>query len=134
MTKKKDKAIKIPVKKVSVKKNSESVLENLSEAGFEVSHIEGGNMAKDMEVISKGHIKLRFSKFLKLIVSRDFDDLIDIYKDKEVIVDADFLVELASESKEKVDSVEPQTSTSSVLTGVLIGVLVSFILFLIYIN
>lgn len=129
----KDKAIKIPVKKVKVKKGTDKFADSLSDAGFEVSHLDKVN-SKDMEVLSKGHIKLKFARFLKLVVSRDFDELISMYKDEEVIVDADFLVELASESGKPVEQAEEQSSTSSVLTGVLIGVLISFILFLIYVS
>lgn len=129
----KKKAIKIPVKKVKVEKSTDKVIGDLSDAGFEVSHLEKED-SKDMEVLSKGHIKLKFARFLKLVVSRDFDELMSLYKDEEVIVDADFLVELASESKQDDPEPESQSMTSSVLTGVLIGVLISFILFLIYVS
>jgi hypothetical protein len=128
------KSIKIPVKKVKKSKSSVDVVGSLAEAGFEVSNLSDSTKKSDMEVVSKGLIKLSFSKFLKLVVNRDFDELLDVYKDEEVVLDADFLVELAAErSKDEVE-VEVESGNSGVLTGVLIGILVSFILFLIFVK
>lgn len=129
-----DKSIKIPVKKVKQSKGEKVALDSLVEAGFEVSHLKEKPGKSDMEVLNKGLIRVKFSKFLKLITNRDFEDLLDLYKDEDVVLDADFLVELASENSksEEVESVE--NTNSSVLTGVLIGILISFILFLIYVN
>ncbi len=130
---KKDKAIKIPVKKVKKIGKQDKTLGSLEDAGFEVSHIDSGK-GDDMQVLSKGLIRLKFSKFLKLIISRDFDDLMGLYKDEDIVLDADFLVELAGESKKDEELADDEGSTSNVLTGILIGILISFILFLIYIN
>jgi acid phosphatase family membrane protein YuiD len=133
---KKDKSIKIPVKKIKKKKTNEvEVLKDLSEAGFEVSHLEEKKKSVEMEAVSKGYIKVKFSKFLKLVSMRDFDELMNLYKDEVLVVDSDLLVDLASENVSEVSLEEDAgDSFSSVLTGVLIGILVSFILFLIFIR
>lgn len=133
-----DKSIKIPINKVKTTNvDSGDLVNRLSDAGFEVSSVKGSLECKEIESLQKGLMKVSFAKFVKLVSNWEYDQLLKNYQDKDIIIDSDLLIDLASFKSEFVEEevdLDDNTGMSGVVTGVLIGVMISLILFLIFIR
>ena len=136
-----DKSIKIPVNKVKTTsvQAGEELVDKLHKAGFEVTNVKADTDCKEIESLQKGLMKVNFSKFVKLVSSWKYEDLLKNYSHKDIIIDSDLLIDLASYKIEDVDDdLEDEEQEgdgySGIFTGVLIGVMISLILFLIFIR
>lgn len=135
-----DKSIKIPVNKIKkelISDDSKDLMNKLSEAGFEVTPVKSSSNITEIESLQKGLMKVSFPKFVKLVSNWDYEELLKVYADKDLIIDSDLLIDLASfkPSRSEEDFVEVESEgMSGIITGLLIGILVSLVLFLIFIR
>lgn len=77
------------------------------------------------EVTPKETVKVKFSKFVQLVASHDFSDVIDANPDEDIILHSNLLTELASAK----DYREEKKIPLVFLVGIAIGVVLTYILF-----
>lgn len=136
----KEKSIKIPIKKIKTKKPKDEVSKDVSltaeDLGFEVSHMDSTTLDLGMKSVTKGLIKVSFPKLVQLLAQRDFDEVLKQYEHEEVIIGSDLLVDLAasSHSSEPTELGEEDGRFTGVLAGAFLGLMIAFVLFLLFIN
>jgi len=137
--KKKDKEIVIPVSMVKTRKKNEEAeneesneLEDLKaevnkdSESWNVSKLSGSGIKSTED----GKILVSFSKFIQLIATHDFVDLMDKYSEENLTISSDLLVDLAGNTYD-----EPADNRFSWLfLGLILGLIVAAIVFLIFVN
>lgn len=130
-----DKEIIIPVSKIKSKTDHESLVHKLKkEAAMELDELDSRShtVDKGMHVVTEGKIALKFSKFIQLVATHDFEEMLDKHKMEEVIISSDLLVDLAG-STPVVDEV-PESRFSWLFLGLMIGLVCASIVFLVFLS
>ncbi|MGL5831572.1 MAG: hypothetical protein ACRCZE_05510 [Candidatus Altimarinota bacterium] len=97
----------------------ESFAEKLEKAVVKVSPSETADAANPKELI-----KVKFGKFVQLVASRDFLEILDKNKDEELIMSSNLLTDLAGAVEEKSEKKTPVIF----LIGLAIGVIITYFL------
>lgn len=127
-----EREIIIPVSKIKSKIDTHSLASKLrEEAEAELEGVETPAV-KDMEVIANGKISIKFPKFIQLVATHDFDEIIDRHKYEDVVITSDLLVDLAG-STPVVEEVQ-ESKFSWIFLGLMLGMVCASIVFLVFIN
>lgn len=128
---KESKGIEIPISKIRTKSGEpvEQALKNENprkemQAGAD-ERVLDSLQSDDQDMRIQGDkVFVKFAKFINLIVVHDLDDIIDKYKDEEIQISTDLLVDLAG----AYEDVDPQLPWGYMLMGIFVGGLVTLIL------
>ncbi len=77
------------------------------------------------EVIPKDTVRVRFAKFVNLVSSRDFKDVVEQNANEEIVMSSNLLTELAGAQ----DRIEERKMPLVFLVGIAIGVVLTYIFF-----
>lgn len=78
------------------------------------------------EAVPKDTVKVRFDKFVQLVLSRDIEEIIDINADQEIIMSSNLLTDLAgSESDVK----EEKRTPLVFIVGIAMGIIITYLFF-----
>ena len=81
----------------------------------------------DMKSTEPGEkIKVNFSKFVQLVASHDFEDVLKKHAHEDIILSTNLLTDLANSHEEVV--IEKPKSPLFLILGIVIGVVVTYIL------
>lgn len=98
--------------------------EDVDNVAFEKAPIEG-NANHPSGVNASGYIKITFDRFVALVASRSFLEVVERNKDEEVILSTNLLTDLANARR-----FAPNTKTPLMLLGgVAVGILFGYFLF-----
>jgi hypothetical protein len=125
-----EKEIVIPISKIRSKPDPVFEERLKKELDFQVNEIEEDfDSAKhNMHVLKEGQISVKFPKFIQLIATHDFEEVIEKHKNEEVIISSDLLVDLAGSSTFNDDA--PDNRFSFIFLGVILGLTFGAIIFL----
>lgn len=125
-----DKEIVIPISKIKTKPDMEFENRFAKEVEFEINEIEDElNSAKNnLKVLKEGQIAVKFPKFIQLIATHEFEEIMDKHKNEDVIITSDLLVDLAGSSSLH-EEVEDNRFTW-IFLGIVLGLSVGAIIFL----
>jgi hypothetical protein len=129
-----EKEIVIPISKIKTTPDLSLVEKSENSVKFEINEIdESSDDPKDnIKVLKEGHIAIKFPKFIQLIATHDFEEIIETHKAEDVIISSDLLVDLAGTSHAYE---EPDASKLSwVFLGIVLGLVVGSIVFLLLLN
>lgn len=115
-----EKPIKVPINKVDFEENTDFHVEKMH-----VDH------EKDLDVSANGMIDVKLSKLIKLFLKFDLEELEQLHGSKNVKIDSDLLIDLASFDGELVQDDQKLTW---IISGVTLGVFVGLVLFLIFLK
>lgn len=116
-----EKPIKVPINKVDFADNNDFHIEKTSDFGSE----------KDLDVMANGMIDVRLSKLIKLFLKFDLEELDKLHGGKNVKIDSELLIDLASFDD---DSLHDDQKLTWIISGVTLGVFVGLVLFLIFLK
>lgn len=102
----------------------ESFAEKLEQAVVKVSPADGQHDRHHETEYVKDLIKVKFEKFVQLVASRDFWQVLERHKDDDIIMSPNLLTELAAATDEKGEKKTPVIF----LVGLAIGVVITYIL------
>lgn len=94
-------------------------------SGFKVDHIEHSEPIRasylDADDIKRASdkVKVKFDKFVSLIATHAYEDVVDKYMDEDVIISTDLLTDLASAQEEKEDKKTPLIFIVGIVLGVI---------------
>lgn len=127
---------KSPSKKSELKQEQVIVEDEEDKPEFKISHVED-EQQENREYVSpitddemsalkaSDNVKVKFDKFVNLVVSKADADMIEKYMDEDVIVGTNLLTDLASVEKEDKES---KKVPLMFILGILIGVGIAYIL------
>lgn len=98
---------------------------DVEESGFKLAHIDTSEPLKasylDEDDIKKASdkVKVKFDKFVSLVATHSFEDVVDKYMEEDVIISTDLLTDLASSQEEKEDRKTPLIFIVGIVLGVL---------------
>ena len=72
-------------------------------------------------------VKVRFSKFVQLVATHDFEDVLKKYGDENIVVSGNLLTDLAS-AHEDVEARDNRKLPIMLLTGIVIGIIMTYLL------
>lgn len=131
-----EREIIIPVSKIRSKIDGHSLASKLraeAEAELDGVALESPvSTAKEMEVMSNGKISIKFPKFIQLVATHDFDEIMERHKYEDVLITSDLLVDLAG-STPVVEEVQ-ESKFSWIFLGLMLGMVCASIVFLVFIN
>lgn len=95
---------------------------------FEVSSIGAHLTHQDVKESSepKDKIKVKFDKFVNLVATHDFEDVMKRYADEDIILSTNLLTDLASAHEEIED--KPNKIPVYIAVGVLIGIVITYLI------
>lgn len=126
-----EKEIVIPISKVKSKPDLEFEKKYKRELEFEINELEDdldADPAHTLKVSKEGQILVKFPKFVQLIATHEFEDIIERHKNEDVVITSDLLVDLAGSAPIVDDSGDGRLS--SLFIGLVMGVAVAAIVFL----
>ncbi len=80
--------------------------------------------AEDIEYEPTNKVKVKFDKFVNLIATHAYEDIIDKHVDQDIVISTDLLTDLANAHEEKEDKKTPLLF----LLGIVLGIAVTWIL------
>jgi hypothetical protein len=84
------------------------------------------DIKKVTESVPKDTVKVRFDKFVQLVLSRDIEEILDINADQEIIMSSNLLTDLAgSESDVK----EEKRTPLVFIVGIAMGIIITYLFF-----
>ncbi len=126
-----EKEIVIPISKVKTKHDLNFEKKYKKELDFEINEIVDEfeeNSVHNLKVSKEGQILVKFPKFVQLIATHEFEEIIEKHKNEDVIITSDLLVDLAGSTPMHE---EPQDYRFSwMFLGLVLGVSVAAIVFL----
>jgi hypothetical protein len=126
-----EKEIVIPISKVKTKPDLAFEKKYKNELDFEINEIVDdfeSEAAHTLKVSKEGQILVKFPKFVQLIATHEFEEIIEKHKNEDVIITSDLLVDLAGSTPMHE---EPQDYRFSwMFLGLVLGVSVAAIVFL----
>ncbi len=99
---------------------------DLDQTEFKIDHIENNDRVRasylDENDIKKAtdQVKVKFDKFVNLVATHAYEDVVDKYMDEDVIISTDLLTDLASSQEEKEDKKTPVIFIIGIVLGVLV--------------
>jgi len=133
---KKSKLIDGPRRVMKIMKNAIT----LQDDDFVINQIDGDKVEDDEVNVDKGYshgaigvsqvpeaaekVKVSFGNFAKLVANRNFEDVIEMNKDEDVIVSSNLLADLANSHENEGERRIPAVF----VVGVLIGIVITYIL------
>jgi hypothetical protein len=129
-----DKEIVIPISKIKTTPDLSLVERDESAVKFEINEMnpEHDDPKENIKVLKEGQIAIKFPKFIQLIATHDFEQIMDDHKSEDVIISSDLLVDLAATAQ---TYEEPDGSRLSwVFLGLVLGLVVGSIVFLLLLN
>ena len=131
-----EREIVIPVSKIKSRVDtSNSLVDKLrmeAEAELEGVATSRSQNVRDMEVISGGKISVKFPKFIQLVATHDFDEIIERHKYEDLVISSDLLVDLAGSAP--VSEEVHESKFSWVFLGLMMGLIGTSIVFLVFVN
>lgn len=131
---KQEKEIVIPISKIKTTPDLSIIEKGEDAVKFEINEIdsEHDNPKDNIKVLKEGQIAIKFPKFIQLIATHDFEEIMESYKTEDVIITSDLLVDLAGTQQHYE---EPDASRLSwVFLGIVLGLVVGSIVFLLLLN
>lgn len=125
-----EKEIVIPISKIKTRSDLEFEKKFKNEVAFEINEIEHDfeEAKHNMKVLKEGQIAVKFPKFIQLIATHEFEEIIDKHKYEDVIISSDLLVDLAGSGA--VNDEMPDNRFSFVFLGLILGLVIGAIFFL----
>ncbi len=130
-----DREIVIPISKIKTKDNDKLLEELKEEAGFEVTKLKKDvknseeEVGHGMKMTADGNVAVKFPRFVQLIATHDFDYIMSEYKNEEVEITSELLLDLANAPEEAAES-----RFSWLFMGLVLGVITAAIVFLFFVN
>jgi hypothetical protein len=124
-----EKEIVIPISKIKTKQDLD-LNEVKQEVDFIVNEIEQDfeSARHNMHVLKEGQIAVKFPKFIQLIATHEFEDIMEKHKSEEVIISSDLLVDLAGSNAFYEDNTDNRFSF--IFIGLVMGLVIGAIIFL----
>lgn len=69
-------------------------------------------------------VKIKFDKFVNLVATHAYEDIVELHEDDDIIISTDLLADLANAHEEKSDKKVPMMF----LTGIVLGILIAWFL------
>ena len=110
--------------KIKVKLNKLNQFEE-EDTGIENVQTSPISDKEEAELKPRDKVKVKFDKFVNLIATHAYEEIIDKHMDQDIIMGTDLLADLASATEEKSDRKIP----AIFLFGILLGVIFTWILF-----
>lgn len=101
----------------------ESFAERLEKAVIKVSPLDGEKIEKDKPEPTE-LIKVKFEKFVQLVATKDFMEVLERNRDENLVMSSNLLTELASATEEKSEKKTPVIF----IVGLAIGVIITYLL------
>jgi hypothetical protein len=130
-----EREIVIPISKIKSKHDSELEEKFKSEVDFQISQIEDDVLddpKSNMKVSSDGQILVKFPKFIQLIATHEFEEIMEKHKHEDVIISSDLLVDLAGTTP--VHDEPEDNRFSYMFLGLVLGLVVGAIVFLFFLK
>jgi len=116
-----EKPIKVPINKVDFAGDTDFHIEK----SYDISS------DKDLDVAQNGMIDVKLSKLIKLFLKFDLEELEKLHGGKNVKIDSELLIDLASFEGE---ALHDDQKLTWIISGVTLGVFVGLVLFLIFLK
>jgi len=134
------KEIVIPVSKIQTKKKvldlnqeieaaAEQLTEEIEHNPWAIHEIDHTNDSQ-VKAMTDGRILVKFSKFVQLIATHDFSELVEQYDKEDIIISSDLLVDLAGSPHDDIQ----ESKFSWVFLGVVLGSISVAIIFMLFIK
>lgn len=104
-------------------------IQSADDSGFEVHSIEEVATPDDLEGSNRPvgeKVKVRFDKFVQLVATHNFDEILEQNKDEELVMSSNLLMDLANAHED--NDTDKKTPTIFVI-GLALGVVFTYILF-----
>lgn len=101
----------------------ESFAERLEKAVIKVSPLDGERVEKEKPEPTE-LIKVKFEKFVQLVATKDFIEVLERNRDEDLVMSSNLLTELASATEEKSERKTPVIF----IVGLAIGVIITYLL------
>ena len=88
-------------------------------------HGEGSGEASAGEVVSSDYVRVKFAKFVQLVASHDFEEVIKIRGDEDILVGPNLLTDLANAHEEHEG--ETRKLPVMLLIGIILGIVVTYL-------
>lgn len=98
---------------------------SVSQIQDDIAQYEAAAVKKVEDQVPKEIVKVKFSKFVQLVASHDFGDVIEANADEDIIMSSNLLTELAGSQDKRGERKIPLVF----LVGIAIGVVLTYILF-----
>lgn len=106
--------------------NLKSIPEEEDKDNFEVHSIDDTERPSDVISAEPGtQIKINFGKFVELVAKHSFIDIIEKNQEKEIIIDANLLADLANSHE---DAEEEYPKWVLVVVGLFLGAIVMYVI------
>jgi len=96
--------------------------DDLSEVIIEEENISSTDNSK--EALPSSKVKIKFDKFVNLVITHAYDDIVDKYMDEDVVISTDLLADLANSHEDDSDRKLP----IMFLMGIVLGIVVTWFL------
>ncbi len=100
--------------------------EEVDQKDFVVRHIPKSQVAA-VEPEAVSHVKVRFDKFVQLVASHDFEQILARFGDQEIVIGSNLLTELASAHQSE-DSPDQSKLPVVFVVGLVLGIVVTYLL------
>jgi len=118
-----EKPIKVPIEKVDFQENSDFHIERSSKLSSVTQ--------PELQVDNHGHMEITLAKLVQFLLRYDQEELLNLYGKQIVKIAPQFLVELAAFES---DSESDEHKVSWILSGLVLGMFVGLIIFLIFLK
>lgn len=113
------------VTRAALRNETQSVQDEVEEALASIDDVPGMDKEQDIgDVEPRDYVKVKFTKFIQLVTSRDCSDVVDANPDEDVVISSNLLTELAGAHDEREEKKIPLVF----LVGLAIGVVLTYIL------
>lgn len=92
---------------------------------FEKAPLKASYLNEDDIKRASDKVKVKFDKFVNLVATHSYEDIIDKYMDEDIIISTDLLTDLASTHEEKEDKKTPLIF----IIGILLGAVAAWFIF-----
>jgi hypothetical protein len=124
-----EKEIVIPISKIRTKPDLELEQKFKNEVEFQINEIEDdASFRHNMQVLKEGQIAVKFPKFIQLIATHEFEEIMEKHNTEEVIISSDLLVDLAGSNAFYEDNSDNRFSF--IFIGLILGLVIGAIVFL----
>ena len=118
-----EKPIKVPIQKVDFQEKSDFHVEHASKLSSDTHPV--------LQVDHNGHMEITLAKLVQFLLRYDQEELLNLYGKQIVKIAPEFLVELAAFES---DSESDEHKVSWILSGLVLGMFVGLIIFLIFLK
>ncbi len=104
--------------------------ESDSTIDFKINHVEEDEKCEvsceleSVAISSSDKVKIKFGKFVNLVATHAYEEVVDKHMDDDIIISTDLLADLANAHEERGDKKMPMM----LMLGILIGIIITWFL------